>query len=113
METFPMANHGRYAYKWTQELPDGDLKMLRVYVTLLALLVACTPVWATTWHVDKSGAGDATSIAGGIQLAATGDTVLIKSGVYFENSLHVDKSLAIVGETPNWPTVIGSGANYI
>jgi len=49
----------------------------------LVLLVSATTLLpspradATTWYVTQAGTGDATTIQAGIDLASTGDTVLV------------------------------------
>lgn len=43
-----------------------------------------------------------------IQNASKGDTIFVKSGVYYEN-LVVDKSLSLIGENPSNTIIIGDG----
>lgn len=61
---------------------------------LLTVLSAITH--AGTVLVMKDGSGDATSIAGGVALAANGDSVLVGPGVYTEQ-VDINVSLTIVG----------------
>lgn len=48
------------------------------------------------------------SISAAIGNASQGDTILVKSGVYFENP-RIDKSLSVVGEDSKSTIVVGSG----
>ena len=52
-----------------------------------------------------------TSIKRALAIAEKGDTVLIKSGRYLENSIEVRKPITIIGE--EWPVIDGMGENEI
>jgi len=50
-------------------------------ITVLVLLV-CSTAMAATYVVDADGGGDATTLLGGMTLAASGDTVVVAPGTY-------------------------------
>jgi hypothetical protein len=54
------------------------------YVGMLMLLIWCTAANSTVYNVDKSGAGNYTTIAGAVAVAQAGDTVYVKAGTYNE-----------------------------
>jgi hypothetical protein len=51
---------------------------------------------------------DYASISAAVNSASPGDTILVKSGVYYENVL-ITKSLTLIGEDSQTTTVIGTG----
>lgn len=51
-----------------------------------------------TWTVDDDGGADFTKIQDAINAAAFGDSVFVKSGVYYENVV-VNKSVSLIGES--------------
>jgi hypothetical protein len=50
--------------------------------------------------VDDGGEGDFTSIQSAIDNSSSGDTILIKNGIYTEHNILVNKKILIEGETP-------------
>jgi parallel beta-helix repeat protein len=74
---------------------DKKSGMLIVSVTILVLCFVGT-VSATNWSVDDSGGADFTGIQDAINNASTGDTILVYSGIYYENVV-VDKSVTLRG----------------
>ncbi len=69
--------------------------ILIVSVTILVLCFAGTAS-ATNWSVDSSGGADFTGIQDAINNAKDGDTIIVHSGVYYENVV-VTKSLTLMG----------------
>ena len=69
--------------------------MLIVSVTILVLGFVVTAS-ATNWSVDGSGGADFTGIQDAINNASDGDTILVSSGVYYENVV-VGKSVTLKG----------------
>ena len=51
---------------------------------------------ARTWSVDDDGGANFTVIQDAINNASAGDTILVYSGVYYENVV-VDKSVTVKG----------------
>lgn len=68
----------------------------------MLLLILLSPALATTWVVDPSGLGDATTLVDGFALLADGDTLEIGEGVYAEGGISVHE-LDV--------TVLGAGAD--
>jgi hypothetical protein len=52
-----------------------------------AILLLASSARAATWYVTQAGTGDATTIQTGIDLASTGDTVLVTPGTYTDTLL--------------------------
>lgn len=88
----------------------------QVVFSFLAIATACPPSMATTWHVDPNDSAAVATIRGGIAEALTGDTLVIAPTLYFEDSLHVDKNITLLGLTGDRterPTIDGSGTGCI
>ena len=66
-----------------------------VNVTLFVLCFVAAAS-ATTWSVDGSGDANFTGIQDAINAASDGDTIIVHSGVYYENVV-VDKSVTLKG----------------
>ncbi|UCG50511.1 MAG: right-handed parallel beta-helix repeat-containing protein [Candidatus Latescibacterota bacterium] len=68
---------------------------------IIAILLSCAlfaaPAAAKTWHVP----GDAATIKGGINLASTGDTVLVACGTYYEHDIRMKSGVCLRSETGN------------
>ncbi len=60
-------------------------------INLCFMMVVCSPSFATIIHVP----GDTTSIKGGIALAASGDTVLVAPGIYYEHDIYINKDIIL------------------
>ena len=74
---------------------DKRCGILIVSVTILVLCFVGTAS-ATNWSVDGSGGADFTGIQDAINNANDGDTIMVHSGVYYENVV-VDKSVTVRG----------------
>ena len=82
---------------------------------LLGMLLLVAPVLgapllaADVIVVDAAGGGDATTLSGGISLAADGDVVIVRPGTYnglFQSFGIVGKSLTVVGDTAGGGVVV-------
>lgn len=51
-----------------------------------------------TWSVDDDGVADFRTIQDAVNAASSGDTVLVKSGVYYEHVV-LNKSISLIGES--------------
>ena len=61
--------------------------MLRCLLLLVLIsTLSASNAHATTWHVP----GDASTIQCGIDLASSGDTVIVASGTYYEHGILID-----------------------
>jgi parallel beta-helix repeat protein len=78
-----------------------------VSVTILVLCFAGTAS-ATNWSVDGSGGADFTRIQDAINNASAGDTILVYSGVYYENVV-LGKSVTLKGN--GQPVVDANGSD--
>jgi parallel beta-helix repeat protein len=74
---------------------DKGHGILIISVTILVLCFVGIAS-ATNWSVDGSGGADFTGIQEAINNASTGDTIMVHSGVYYENVV-VDKSVTLKG----------------
>lgn len=69
------------------------------------------PVWPReprTWVVDDDGTADFHEIQEAIDMATSGDTIIVKAGTYRENLL-LNKSLSLIGEERNSTIIEGEG----
>jgi parallel beta-helix repeat protein len=80
---------------WRIKKMDKRYGILIVSVTILVLCFVGTAS-ATNWSVDGSGGADFTGIQDAINNASDGDTILVYSGIYYENVV-VDKSVTLKG----------------
>ena len=73
-------------------------KKYGILVICAAILVLCfvTTASARTWYVDDDGGADFIGIQEVINNASAGDTILVYSGVYYENVV-VNKSVTLMG----------------
>jgi parallel beta-helix repeat protein len=79
----------------------GDKKMDKRYGILIVSVIFFVlgfvgTASATNWTVNGSGGADCTSIQEAINNAKDGDTILVHSGVYYENVV-VDKLVTLMG----------------
>jgi len=74
---------------------DKRYGIVIVSVTIFVLWFVVTAS-ATNWSVDASGGADFTGIQDAINNASAGDTILVYSGIYYENVV-VDKSVTLIG----------------
>jgi hypothetical protein len=79
-------------------------------VGLLELAALSPATWgasAATWIVDQSGGGDFTAVQNGVDAAAPGDTVLVRSGIYNERvAIYAKSGLCLLGDGPVEDVVI-------
>lgn len=76
---------------------------MQKYFLLLFLLISFQTVFSKVIPVGKGE--QIQSIKKGIELAQAGDTLLIRSGIYREGNIRVEKSIFILGE--NFPVLDG------
>jgi parallel beta-helix repeat protein len=67
-----------------------------IIFALMLILSFVSPASAATWSVDGSGRADFTRIQDAINNASDGDTILVYSGVYYEN-VYVNISVTLRG----------------
>jgi parallel beta-helix repeat protein len=89
---------------WGIKKMDKRYGILVVSVTILVLCFVGTAS-ATNWSVDGSGGADFIRIQDAINKASDGDTILVSSGVYYENVV-VNKLVTLMG---NGQPVIDAG----
>jgi predicted outer membrane repeat protein/parallel beta-helix repeat protein len=87
---------------------------MKTWITVVALLLTLTvvtDVHARSWYILPDGSGDAPTIQAGLDSCATGDTVLVACGTYYEYGLSMLPSRNLLGETgdPDCVTIDGGG----
>jgi parallel beta-helix repeat protein len=92
---------------WRIKKMDKRYGILIVSVTILVLCFVGTAS-AGTWYVDDDGGADFTGIQDAINNAKDGDTIIVHSGVYYENVV-VDKLVTLRGI--GHPVVDASGSD--
>ncbi|MEA1998270.1 MAG: NosD domain-containing protein, partial [Euryarchaeota archaeon] len=80
--------------------------LLVICATILVLIFVGTAS-AMTWNVDDDGGGTFSGIQNAINNASMGDTILVHSGVYYEN-VYVNKSVTLKGM--GYPVVAANGS---
>jgi hypothetical protein len=73
-------------------------RFFNVICILFLLFAFNLPVYATQIIVDINGSGQSNSIQNGINMAATGDTVLVLPGIYFENINYNGKTIVLASQ---------------
>jgi hypothetical protein len=73
-------------------------RFFNVICILFLLFAFNLPVYATQILVDINGSGQTNSIQNGINMAATGDTVLVLPGTYFENINYNGKTIVLASQ---------------
>ena len=78
--------------------------------TTLALFLIPSLAMARTWHIAAYGPSDAPSVQAGIDSAASGDTILVGIGTYFETINFKGKNVVVKSaEGPEQTFLNGSG----
>jgi len=85
---------------------DKKGRVLVICATILVLSFVGTAS-ARTWSVDDDGGGDFSGIQEAINNASVGDTIIVHSGVYYEN-VYVNKSVTLKGI--GYPVVDANGS---
>ena len=68
----------------------------RILIATILVLSLVGTASATTWSVDGSGGANFTGIQDAINNASDGDTIIVYSGIYYENVV-VNKSVTLKG----------------
>src|SRR6185312_11396531 len=89
----------------TEHIQRTNHHMERVVSIILLALVWPFCGIAKTWEVRKTG--PLRTISGAVRLAAPGDTILVREGVYLEKGLVIDKPLHLKGA--GMPVLDGEG----
>lgn len=71
-----------------------------LFSTFILLFLSAGAASAATITVDDGGGADYTSIQAAVDSANVGDTILVNSGMYYENVI-VNKSVNLIGEEAN------------
>jgi parallel beta-helix repeat protein len=105
-----MNNHDKIKMNvnWRIKKMNKRYGLLIVSVTILVLCFVGTAS-ATNWSVDSRGGADFTGIQEAINSASDGDTILVYSGIYYENVV-VDKSITLKGNGQPVVDANGSGS---
>lgn len=84
--------------------------LLLTFVLVVAVLITKMPALAQpqTWTVDDDGGADFGKIQDAVNAAASGDTVLVRSGVYYEH-VTVNRSVTLNGESKETTVVDALG----
>ena len=84
---------------WLERTND-EIQLIRlVYILLLVLsfpVLADTHIVCSDCHIGK--------VRNAVDMSERGDTIIIKSGVYKESLIEIDKPLTIIGE--NFPKIV-------
>jgi parallel beta-helix repeat protein len=70
-----------------------------------------SPVQARTWIVDDDEPADFHTIHEAISAANQGDTIYVRSGIYYER-VTIDKPLSLIGENRSTTIIDGNGTIY-
>jgi parallel beta-helix repeat protein len=90
-------------------------------VCILILLVSCVGFGfqfassvgaATTWTVDDAGPADFSTIQEAVDAASDGDTVFVKTGIYYEHVV-VNRTVSLVGEDSSTTIIDGNGTGRV
>ncbi len=96
-------------------------KKVKSFVIVLTIVISGLTVFtvyesdvaeASTLYVGGTGGGNYTSIREAMDDATDGDTVFVYSGTYQEQ-LHIDKSIDLVGEDPNTTNIIPETEEHV
>ena len=82
------------------------MKYIGIIYTIFFFITVC---FAKEITVDPNGS--VSTLTGALQLANTGDRIVVKKGIYREGEIVIDKSIEIVGE--DFPVFDGEGKHQI
>jgi hypothetical protein len=88
---------------------DLSMKRLALFIMIYlssTLLSPCVHLTGATWYVRQDGTGHTTTIISGVLMSGPGDTVLVAPGSYFENTIHIEKSIHLISEAGPEETII-------
>ena len=76
-----------------------------LYLFIGISLLLCTPNIVLSKIINVGKANKISTIKNAIKIAASGDTILVQPGIYFEKNLIIDKSIVLIGI--NFPRIDG------
>jgi len=97
-----LAAEPQYWYYYNNQYPTTTGLSVQ---TVSEITIFSTQTPKTTWYVDGSGEADFTTIQAAVTAAESGDTIIVKDGVYTENVV-VDKSLTLKSENGSARTTV-------
>jgi parallel beta helix pectate lyase-like protein len=99
--------------RWLGTIVSGEMELrmsaFRVALILAAGLIVSSPTFSRTWYILNDGSGDAPTVQAGIDSAATGDTVLVAPGTYYERLLFRGRNIVVCSSAGPAQTILDGG----
>jgi parallel beta-helix repeat protein len=82
------------------------------FSTVLSATISSAEGSTKNWTVDDDSSADFHTIEEAIEAATSGDTILVKSGIYYERII-INKTLALIGENKDSTIIDGNASGTV